>query len=128
MLVDLDGVATTEGDVGPALTGEVGEDALAADFAAGARRAGGDLGARLATLAFGRPKIEGEQGAAHKVGLAGEELEGLRHLDRGGEVDGSGEDAGGVAGVHIAGGGLGEDAGEARGSDRSPGRMFMVAA
>ena len=36
MLVDLDGVAAAEGDVGPAFSGEVGEDSLAADFAGGA--------------------------------------------------------------------------------------------
>ena len=45
VLVDLDGVAAAEGDVGAVLAGEVGEDALAADLAAGAGRAGGDLGA-----------------------------------------------------------------------------------
>ena len=47
MLVNLDGVAAAEGDVGAACAGEVGEDALAADLAIGARRAGGDLGAAL---------------------------------------------------------------------------------
>ena len=47
--------------------------------------------------------------------LSGEELEGLGGLDGGGEVDGGGEDAGGVAGFDGAGGGLGEDAGEAGG-------------
>ena len=115
VLVDLDGVAAAEGDVRAALAGEVGEDALSADLAAGARRAGGDLGACLTALTLGSPEIEGEQGAAHEVGLAGEELERLGDLDGGGEVDGGGEDASGVAGVHVAGGGLGEDAGEAGG-------------
>ena len=43
----------------------------------------------------------------------GEEFEGLSGLEGGGEVDGSGEDAGGVAGVYRAGGRSGEDAGEA---------------
>ena len=33
VLVDLDGVATTEGDVGTAFAGEVGEEALPADGA-----------------------------------------------------------------------------------------------
>jgi hypothetical protein len=61
------------------------------------------------------PEVEGEQGAAHEVRLAGEELEGFGDLDGGGEVDGGGEDAGGVAGFDRAGGGLGEDAGEAGG-------------
>ena len=32
MLVDLDGVASAEGDVGSVLAGEMGEDALAADL------------------------------------------------------------------------------------------------
>jgi hypothetical protein len=45
VLVDLDGVATAEGDVSAVLTGEMGEGPVAADLAAGARRAGGDLGA-----------------------------------------------------------------------------------
>ncbi len=49
------------------------------------------------------------------MGLVGEEFEGLGGLDGGGEVDGGGEDAGGVAGFDRAGGGLGEDAGEAGG-------------
>jgi hypothetical protein len=49
------------------------------------------------------------------VGLAGEELERLGDLNGGGEVDGGGENAGGVAGVDIAGGRLGKDAGETGG-------------
>ena len=61
------------------------------------------------------PEVEGEEGAAHEVGLVGEEFEGFGGLDGGGEVDGGGEDAGGVAGFDGAGGGLGEDAGEAGG-------------
>jgi len=49
------------------------------------------------------------------VGLAGEELEGFGGLNGGGEINGGGEDAGCVAGFDRAGGGLGEDAGEAGG-------------
>ncbi len=64
---------------------------------------------------FVRPEVEGEEGAAHQVGLAGEELEGFGDLDGGGEIDGGGEDAGGVAGFDRAGGRLGEDAGKAGG-------------
>ena len=45
VLVDLDGVAAAERDVGAVLAGEVSEDAQAADLATGAGRAGGDLGA-----------------------------------------------------------------------------------
>ena len=40
MLVDLDGVAAAEGDVGTAFSGEVGEDALATDGAGWVRRGG----------------------------------------------------------------------------------------
>ena len=138
VLVDLDGVAAAEGDVGAVAAGEVGEDALAADFAVGARGGGGDLGA-VECAAGGVPEIEGEQGAAHEVGLAGEELEGFGDLDGGGEIDGGGEDAGGVAGFDVAGGGLGkmqarQAVGEqVRGSrfevqEGAAGRMFMVAA
>ncbi len=107
VLVDLDGVAAAEGDVGAAFAGQMGEDALAADGAGGVRGAGVDLASLIA------PEVEGEEGAAHEVGLVGEELEGFGGLDGGGEVDGGGEDAGGVAGFDGAGGGLGEDAGEA---------------
>ena len=63
----------------------------------------------------GLPKLEGDQGAADEVVLAGEDLEGFSDLEGGGEVDGGGEDAGGVAGFDRAGGRLGEDAGEAGG-------------
>ena len=66
----------------------------------------------------GVPKVEGEQGAAHEVRLAGEELERLSDLDGGGKVDCGGEDACGIAGVDVAGGGFGEDAGEAGGGWR----------
>src|ERR1035437_8982896 len=44
VLVGLDGIAAAQGDVGAILAGKVGEGSLAADFAAGARAAGGDLG------------------------------------------------------------------------------------
>ena len=115
VLVDLDGVAAAEGDVWASRAGEVGEDALAADLAAGAGRAGGDLGAFQGGVAGGSPEIEGEQGAAHELRLAGEELEGFGDLDGGGEIDGGGEDAGGVAGLDIAGGWGGKDAGETGG-------------
>ena len=40
VLVDLDGVAAAEGDVRAAFSGEVGEDALAADGAVGVRLGG----------------------------------------------------------------------------------------
>ena len=43
VLMDLDGVAAAEGDVGALVSGEVAEDSLAADFAVGARGAGVDL-------------------------------------------------------------------------------------
>ncbi len=109
VLVDLDGVAAAEGDVGAAFSGEVGEDALAADGAVGVWLAGVDL-----ALLVG-PEVEGEEGAAHELRLAGEELEGFGGLDGGGEVDGGGEDAGGVAGFDGTSRGLGEDAGEASG-------------
>ena len=45
MLVDLDGVAAAEGDVRAAFSGEVGEDALAADGAGGVGGGGVDLAA-----------------------------------------------------------------------------------
>ncbi len=45
--------------------------------------------------------------------LLREELQGFGDLDGGGEVDGRGEDPGGVASFDVAGGGGGEDAGEA---------------
>src|SRR5208283_5823692 len=61
------------------------------------------------------PEVEGEQGAAHEVRLAGKEFEGLGDLDGCGEIDGGGEDSGGVAGFDVAGGGLGKDAGETGG-------------
>ena len=114
VLVDLDGVAAAEGDVGAAFAGEVGEDALAADGAVGVGVGGADFAMRSLC-----PEVEGEEGAAHEVGLAGEEFEGFGGLDGGGEVDGGGEDAGGVAGFDGAGGGLGEDAGEAGGGEGS---------
>ena len=116
VLVDLDRVAATEGDMGAVLAGEVSEDALAANLAVRAGSAGGDLGAvDITACGSGVPEVEGEQGAAHEVGLAGEELERFGDLDGGSEVDGGGENAGGVAGFDVAGWGFGEDAGEAGG-------------
>ncbi len=52
VLVDLDGVAAAEGDVGAADAGEVREDALAADGAGGVGGAGVDFASAIA-LAFG---------------------------------------------------------------------------
>ena len=65
VLVDLDGVAAAEGDVGALVSGEGAEDALAADFAVGARGGGVDFGAGVG------PEVEGEEGAAHALGLVG---------------------------------------------------------
>lgn len=110
VLVDLDGVAAAEGDVRTLLAGEEAENSLAAlatDFAVGARGGGGDLGSGVL------PEVEGEERAAHEVGLVGEELEGFGDLDGGRQVDGGGENARGVAGFDVAGGSGGEDAGEA---------------
>jgi len=121
VFVDLDGVSSAEGDVGAVLAGDVSEDALAADLAVGAGGVGGDFGVVQIAIAFGLPvadgvpEVEGEEGAAHEMRLAGEELEGFGDLDGGGEVDGGGEDSRGVACFDVAGGGLGEDAGETGG-------------
>jgi hypothetical protein len=112
VLVDLDGVAAAEGDVRTAFAGEVGEDAFAADFAGGVWFGGADLAALVG------PEVVAEKGAAHEVGLVGEELESFSGLDGCGQVDGGGEDAGGVAGFDRASGGLGEDAGQAGGWKR----------
>ena len=54
VFVDLDGVSSAKRDVRTALSGEMAEDALPADDAAGARLAGGDFGALT------RPQIEGQ--------------------------------------------------------------------
>src|ERR1700753_3285725 len=85
------------------------ESALATDEAVGVGGGGADLAALVC------PEVVREEGAAHEVGLIGEELEGFGGLNGGGEGDGGGEDAGGVAGFDGAGGGLGKDAGEAGG-------------
>lgn len=106
VLMDLDRVPATEGDVRAADAGEVREEALAADGAVGVWGAGVDLATLVA------PQVEGDEGSAHEVGLVGEEFEGFGGLNGGGEVNGCREDAGGVAGFDWAGGGLGEDAGE----------------
>ncbi len=107
VLVDLDGVAAAEGDVGALVSGQVAEEAVDADFAVFSWGGGGDLGTGV------QPEIEGEKSAAYGFGLVGEVLEGFGDLEGGGEVDGGGEDAGGFAGVDVAGGGGGEEAGEA---------------
>jgi hypothetical protein len=93
MLVDLDGVAPAEGDVGAVFAGEVSEDALAADSAPRAGISGTDLTAIKVSTSCWRPEIEGEKGAAHEVRLAGKELESFSDLDGGGQVDGGGENA-----------------------------------
>src|SRR6185437_13539300 len=49
----------------------------------------------------------------------------LSRLDGGGEIDGGGEDTGGVAGLNIAGGLLGKDAGQA-GSRQAGNRKLGV--
>ena len=102
VLVDLDGVASAEGDMRAAFAGQVDEDALAADGAVWVGGAGIDFAALVG------PEIVAEEGAADEVRLVGEELEGFGGLDGGGQVDGGGEDAGGVAGFDGAGGGLGK--------------------
>jgi len=107
MLVDLDRVASAKRDVRTAFAGEMGEEALVADGAAAARLAGRNL------RSFAGPEIEGEQRTAHEIGLAGEKLERFGDLNGCGKVDGSSENAGGVAGLDRAAGWLGEDAGEA---------------
>jgi hypothetical protein len=106
VFVDLDGVAAAEGDVGAAFSGEMGEDALAADGAGRVR------GGSIYFAAGAGPEIEGQEGSAYQVGLASEEFEGFGDLDGGGEIDGSIKDAGGVAGFHGTGWGFGEDAGK----------------
>ena len=115
VLVDLDGVAAAEGDVGAEGSGEVGEVAEVADLAAGARGGGGDFSVIEAGGCGGLPKFEAKKGSAQEVVLAGEDFEGFGDLQGGGKVDGGGEDAGGVAGFDGAGGWGGEDAGEAGG-------------
>ena len=63
MLVDLDGVAAAEGDVRAAFAGEMGEDALAADGAAGVGRGGADLAALVASRDRRRAGCGGSGGA-----------------------------------------------------------------
>ena len=109
MFVDLNGVATAEGDVGAAFSGKVREDALAADSAVWVWGAGVDLAALVC------PEVVTEDGATHEVGLVREEFECFGSLNGSGQVDGRGEDPGGVAGFDGTGGGLGKDAGEAGG-------------
>ena len=59
------------------------------------------------------------------MGLAGKVFERLGDLNRGGEIYGSGKDAGGVAGFYGAAGGLGEDAGQAGGGRRAGGGWWL---
>ena len=92
MFVDLNGVATAEGDVGAAFSSEVREDALAANGATGVWGSGVDLAALVC------PEVVTEDGATHEVGLVREEFECFGSLNGGGQVDGRGEDPGGVAG------------------------------
>jgi hypothetical protein len=75
VLVDLDRVAAAEGDVRTAFTGQMGEDAFAADFACGVWFGGADLAALVA------PEVVAQERAAHEVVLVREELEGLGDLD-----------------------------------------------
>ena len=109
MFMDLDGVTAAEGDLWAVFAGKVCEDSLAADVAAGSRPGRGDFGM------FTGPEVVREESPAHEMGLASEELESLRDLERGGEIDGRRENSGGIAGLYGAGGGLREDAGEAGG-------------
>ena len=104
--MDLDGISTAKCDVRAAFAGEMREESLGANGACGV----GFGGADLATVVG--PEVEGEEGATDEVGLAGEQFEGFGDLDGGCEVDGGGEDAGGVAGLDGAGWGLGEEAGK----------------
>ncbi len=92
--------------MGAAFAGKMREDALAANGACGARAGGADFAAGAS------PEIEGQECSAHEMRLVGEKLECFCDLDGGGQVDGSAEDAGGVAGFDGAGGWLGEDAGK----------------
>ena len=64
-MVDLDGVAAAESDVGALVSGEVAEDALVTDFAVGAGGGGVDFGVSV------RPEVVRDEGAAHEVGLVG---------------------------------------------------------
>ena len=113
VLVDLDGVAAAEADMRAEGAGEMGEVAEVTDVAAGTWGGGGDLGVIEAGGSGGLPQLEGDEGAAEEMVLPGKNFEGLGDLEGGGEVDGGREDAGGVAGLDRAGGGLREDAGEA---------------
>ena len=114
VLVNLDGVAAAECDVGAGGTGQVFKDAglvRAANGAGGVGCGGRDFG-----VAVG-PQVDGKEGAAGEVRLAGEEFEGFGGLEGGGEIDGHAEDAGGVAGLYRAGGRSGEQAGQAGGGE-----------
>ena len=106
--------------MGPCLSGEGAKLAGTAHPAARAGFSGLDLGSLPA------PEVEGEQRTAHSASLTGEELEGLGCGERGGEVHGSAQNAGSLAGFHVAAGGCGEEAGKAGCGLRAagPGRLL----
>ncbi len=108
-LVDLDGVASAEGDVGAGFAVEIAEVMALAGLAVRAGLRDGHLRALVA------PEVVGEQGAADAVARAHEELQALGRLDRSKEVHRGVEDAGGIAGLNDAGGGGGKDAAQAGG-------------
>ena len=115
VLVDLDGIAAAQGDVRAMGASEVRETAEITDLAAGALSGGGDLGVVEAGCRGGCPQVEGDEGAAKQMELAGEDFEGFSDLEGSGEVDGGGKDAGSVAGLDRTDRGHGKDAGEAGG-------------
>lgn len=106
-LVNLNGVAAAEGNVRAAFSAKMAEVAREADFAAGARRSGGDFRPLIG------PEVAGEQGTAHSVPRTGEILERFSDGNGGGEVNGCIEDARGVTGFNGAAGRFRKDAGEA---------------
>jgi len=107
MFMDLNGVAAAESDVRASLTSEMGEDAPSTDSAVRVRGGCVDFAALIG------PKVMAEERSAHEMRLLGEEFKSFSSLDGGSEVDGGGEDAGGIAGFDRACGWFGEDAGEA---------------
>lgn len=111
VLVNLDGVASAEGNVGAELAAKVPEIAgRAADGAVWSRDGGSpELGV------FVGPEVMREQGTAHRGAIPGEEFEGLCGLKRGDEVDGHAEDACGFAGFDRTCRWGGKDAGQAGG-------------
>lgn len=109
MFVDLDRVPSAEGDLRAACALEMRETVVGADLAVGPRGAGADLGV------VAGPEIQRKERAPQGRGVSGEELEGFGDGERGGEVDGGVENAGGVAGFHDARRRCREDAGQAGG-------------